>query len=277
MRRGNSPASTSTLTSQLKGTLTRCPTPEFHRSLRAACAPRSSPSFPRATGWRATRAPASRAVTVRRGAPADSPPTLGPMAPTAPGPLGGAQRPRDRPGGRNDSGGAAPAATRGPGLFEASCGWAKAPATSGAQRPVAGRSRSEPVRLRGSNPASQRAWIAIACRRSLRPHLPPALPIAVAPSTTKKTKETAHGTPSDVGQTPGPAPARDVSRTRRAEGRGPRAPPSALQNASGASSIVRARSARTADSPPAGARPKCGRRPGSKPATRAHRVGGTKP
>jgi hypothetical protein len=57
----------------------------------------------------------------------------------------------------------------------------------------------------------------------------------------------------------------------------PESAPSALQNASGASSIVRARSARTADSPPAGARPKCGRRPGSKPATRAHRVGGTKP
>jgi len=51
----------------------------------------------------------------------------------------------------------------------------------------------------------------------------------------------------------------------------------ALKNASGSLSTVSSRSARTADLPPACARPNCGRRPVSKTLTIANRVGWTKP
>ena len=47
----------------------------------------------------------------------------------------------------------------------------------------------EPVRIRVSNQSSKRALIAIR-RTALRPHLPPAMPISVAPSTTKRPRRT---------------------------------------------------------------------------------------
>src|SRR5215475_6948098 len=87
-----------------------------------------------------------------------------------------------------------------------------------ASKPLAsGRSRSGPVRIRVLNRSSKTALIAVLCLSSLRPRPPLAMPISVVLSTTQKTEENPEAAPSDLGHTPDPAPAREVSRARGAE------------------------------------------------------------
>src|SRR5256885_6818085 len=217
MPSGNSHASTSTITSKSKAITTQCPTRWSSSSLRSASVPRSWKSSTKANGWPATSVPSSKAITVRSRRTCRKPTGIMRLGRHS-GCSGGRPRAAALPR-RSWKPFSPPGPIRNKGFGPVWVPWGseKAMVPSASTPLAAGRSRSGPVNIRVLNRSSKTALIAVLCLSSPRPRPPLATPISVVPSTTKKTEENPDAAPSDLGQTPEPAPARDVSRTRGAD------------------------------------------------------------